>query len=236
MDYVEYYKKRKLLSDGKTNTKMAKNTMQTYGLSLIPHKLNDAGVNLCPFSTKECRAMCLNRSGRAGFDSVQQARLNKTNYFIYHNQDFMDQLYKELAMINIRGGKSAVRLNVISDVDWEKEFNKYGRSLDFFGNITFYGYTKSPIMVENNKIKNQHFTFSYSGGNWHYCEKFLKEKKANVAVVFKNALPLNYKGFEVISGDKSDERFLDKKGVIVGLKYKVPRGVPYQKNKFVIEN
>jgi hypothetical protein len=33
-------------------------------------------------------------------------------------------------------------------------------------------------------------------------------------------VPANYMGYEVINGDLSDERFLDKKGVIVGLKAK----------------
>jgi len=54
-------------------------------------------------------------------------------------------------------------------------------------------------------------------------------------MVFKNALPLTYQGYKVINGDLSDERYLDEKGVIVGLKYKVPRGKKYEKNKFVIE-
>jgi hypothetical protein len=37
-------------------------------------------------------------------------------------------------------------------------------------------------------------------------------------------LPSTYKGYTVIDGDKDDLRFLDPKGVIVGLRYKiVPR-------------
>ena len=47
----------------------------------------------------------------------------------------------------------------------------------------------------------------------------------NVAVVFEKELPKKYLGFEVINGDETDLRFLDKKGkngkgVIVGLKAK----------------
>lgn len=79
-------------------------------------------------------------------------------------------------------------------------------------------------------------TFSYSGGNWKWCEKFLKEKKANVAVVFKNDLPLTWRGYKVINADESDERFLDEKGVICGLKYKNPKnGTKYSPNKFVVD-
>lgn len=235
MDYTKYYKSKKLLSDGKTNTKMAKNALQTYGLSLIPANLNSSGINLCPYSTKECRKLCLNMSGRAGFNSVQQARLHKTDYFLQHKREFVTKLYDELKAINAKG-KAAIRLNVVSDVDWESEFQKFGKSLGDFKNVIFYGYTKNPFVIEGNDLKNQHYTFSYSGGNWKWCEKFLKEKKANVAVVFKSFVPLEYNGYKVIDGDESDERYLDEKGVIVGLKYKVPKGVKYEPNKFVIEN
>lgn len=234
MNLVEYFEKKKLLSDGKSNTKMAKNSLQTYGLSLIPHSLNSSGVNLCKFSTKECRTMCLNMSGRAGFNMVQQARLHKTDYFVQNKEMFINKLYQELSGIN-KKGHAAVRLNVVSDVNWEYEFNQLEYSLGEFPNIQFYGYTKDPFQVEANNLENQHFTFSFSGGNWKWCEKFLKEKRANVAVVFKNAVPSEYKGFKVINGDLTDERFLDEKGVIVGLKYKVPHNVKYEANKFVIE-
>lgn len=234
MNYIEYYKKKNLLSDGKTNTKMAKNNLRTYGLSLIPHSLNNLKENLCKFSTKECRNVCLNMSGRGGFNSVQQARLNKANFFVNYKDLFINKLYNELDSVN-KKGPSAVRLNVISDVDWELEFSKVGKSLKDFSNIIFYGYTKDHLRIENNTLPNQHLTFSFSGYNWIWCEKFLKEKKANIAIVFKNGIPLTYKGFKVIDGDKSDERFLDEKGVIIGLKYKIPKGIKYEKSKFVIE-
>lgn len=235
MDLIKYFEKRSLLSDGSSNTKMAKNKTKTYGLSLAPHKLNTKGENLCKFSTKECRAMCLNMSGRAGFDMVQNARINKSDYFVYHKESFLRKLYGELEKVNAKGEKCLVRLNVVSDVNWSSEFISKGLDISKLGNITFYAYTKDPFQIELNSFQNQHFTFSYSGGNWNWCDKFLKEKKANVAVIFKNPLPLTWKGYKVINGDMDDERTLDEKGVIVGLKYKVPRGVPYVKNKFVVD-
>ena len=39
----------------------------------------------------------------------------------------------------------------------------------------------------------------------------------NVAVVFRGALPNTYKGKKVINGDINDLRFLDPKGIVVGL-------------------
>ena len=235
MNLVEYFEKKELLSDGKSNTKMAKNKTKTYGLSLIPHSLNSKRENLCKYSTKECRDMCLNMTGRAGFDNVQTARLRKTDFFVEHKDLFVNKLYKELEKIDAKGEKCLVRLNVVSDVDWATEFEKRGLDIGKFKNIMFYAYTKNPFQIEGNKLDNQHFTFSYSGGNWNWCEKFLKEKTANVAVVFKNSLPSSWRGFKVINGDLDDERVMDEKGVIVGLKYKVPRGKPYQKNKFVVD-
>lgn len=235
MDLNKYFEKKQLLADGKSNTKMAKNKTKTYGLSLIPHKLNSKGEDLCKFSTKECRALCLNKSGRAGFDSVQTARLYKTDFFVQFKDTFLDKLYKELEKIESKGEKCLVRLNVVSDVDWNSEFSKRGLDIGKFRNITFYAYTKNPFQIEANNLDNQHFTFSYSGGNWNWCEKFLKEKTANVAVIFKNGLPSRWRGYKVINGDNDDDRTLDERGVIVGLKYKVPKGIKYQKNKFVVD-
>lgn len=234
MNLQTYYKDKKLLSDGSSNTKMAKNKTKTYGLSLIPHSLNSNGVNLCRFSTKECRSMCLNSSGRAGMSKIQEARKLKTDYFVNHEQEFVEKLYDELKAID-KKGNAAVRLNVVSDVDWEQVFRKYKKSIGDFKNTTFYDYTKDFIKIDMNDLPNYHLTYSFSGYNWLMCERFLKEKIANVSMVFKPKLPQEYQGFKVINGDESDERFLDGEGVIVGLKYKVPRGVPYTSNKFVIE-
>ncbi len=225
-----------LLTDGKSNTKTAKNSLRTYYLSLQPTNLNSKGENLCKFSTKECRAQCLQYAGRQGFSNVVKSRERKTEHFVTKRMDFLIQLTNELLTLNTKG-KVAVRLNLLSDVNWEAEFNKINLSLKKFPNIQFYDYTKDPFKVENNNLSNYNLTFSYSGGNWKWCEKFLNEKKANVAVVFKNAVPSQYLGYEVVNGDESDERFLDKRGVIVGLKYKKPKnGSKYETNKFVVEN
>ena len=72
------------------------------------------------------------------------------------------------------------------------------------------------------KFKNYHLTWSYSEANQKYADYFKTalDKGMNVAVVFKNELPVSYKNTRVINGDKDDLRFLDDKGVIVGLKSK----------------
>ena len=69
---------------------------------------------------------------------------------------------------------------------------------------------------DNEFPENYHLTFSRSEHNDSLCQMVL-ELGGNVAVVFRNQLPKTWKGFEVINGDETDLRFLDKKGVIVGL-------------------
>lgn len=238
MNYVSYFKGRKLLTDGSSNTKTAKNSRPTYYLSLQPTDLNSTKTNLCRFSTKECRAQCLQFAGRQSFSNVVKSRENKTEYFVNHRMEFLQQLWLELENMDVKKKKIAVRLNLLSDVDWDSEFRQhlgqvYG--LDRYKHIQFYDYTKDPIKVDKNNLKNYNLTFSFSGGNWQWCEKFLKEKKANVAVVFKGDLPKTFMGYPVVNGDLSDERYLDKTGVVVGLKYKKPKGVSYKLNKFVID-
>ena len=71
-------------------------------------------------------------------------------------------------------------------------------------------------------LSNYHLTFSVSARKafskiWDKAQKNYG-RGMNYAVVFKNKiLPAAYEGYEVINGDESDLRFLDKKGVVVGL-------------------
>ena len=234
---IKYFEGRDLLRDGKGNTKTAKNNVQTFYLSLQPTDLNSKKENLCKFSTKECRAMCLQHTGRQGFSNVRQSREKKTEFFVNHKKEFLEKLYNELETIQSKYKKAAIRLNLLSDVNWELEFNEHlDKSLGSLKKIQFYDYTKDFTKIYNNKLPNYHLTLSFSGGNWKYCEDIVKNKLANIAVVFKGKeLPSSYQGYKVVDGDKSDMRFKDGKGVIVGLKYKTPHGVDYQKNKFVVE-
>lgn len=61
------------------------------------------------------------------------------------------------------------------------------------------------------------------------------DRGINVAVVFKNKLPETFWGLDVIDGDLNDMRYIDKKGVIVGLKYKTVRERPKEDSKFVVD-
>ena len=137
MNLIEYFEKRTLLTDGKSNTKTAKNSVKTYYLSLQPTDLNSKGENLCKFSTKECRQACLQFAGRQSFDNVVQSRSRKTEFFVNHKIEFLTKLWGELEKLNLKG-EVAIRLNLLSDVNWEEEFSKIGKSLGELSKIQFY--------------------------------------------------------------------------------------------------
>lgn len=196
-----------------TNTKLKKSDMATRGLSLLPHKLA-GGFNFCPSSTEGCRRNCLVDTGFAFNPNVNIGRYYKSRFFIEHRETFLDLLHEELNCF-----RGAVRLNMFSDIPWEKyiDMSKY----DW---IQFYDYTKIVDRYHNfldgQMPKNYHLTFSYSGKNGINCKNLLDDGLATVSVVFEGKVPDTFAGCTVIDGDSNDERWTDPTGVIIGLKWK----------------
>lgn len=230
-----HFIKNNLLTFG-GNAKIDKNEIPTYNLSLLPHSMNSLKENLCKNSTAECRALCLNMSGRGAFNSVQKVRELRTEFYVQHNKQFLIALCAELARINTMHPRALIRLNTFSDIDWKSEFKKIGIYIEDFVNLTFYGYTKRPELIKN-KAKNEEFVFSFSGKNSKDAKYFLDNKITNVAVVFEKELPERFWGAKVINGDTSDQRLKEIEGTgnIVGLKYKKPKGVTLESKSFVIK-
>jgi hypothetical protein len=212
----------KLLS--KNNAKLVKGEKLGYltlGLSLAPHKMS--GVNLCPHASAGCAAACLFTAGMGRFENVAAARIAKAKFFNENPTAFLAQLEKEIAAGVKRAAKIgktlAVRLNVLSDVAWERL-----GIIQKFPNVQFYDYTKSPFralqFTQNRLPANYHLTFSRSESNQAAVELVLNSG-GNVAVVFAGkTLPATYLGKQVVNGDESDLRFLDEKNVVVGLSSK----------------
>lgn len=210
----------KLLST--SNTKLQKGEKFGYlsfGLSLAPHKLS--GKNFCPHASAGCIAACLNTAGMGRFDSVQNARVKKSLFFLEDRAAFLAQLENEIAAAGRKakklGKKISVRLNVVSDLPWHKLID-----MGKFPEIQFMDYTpNAQRMIDylHGKLPaNYHLTFSRKENNQAQVE-VIAAMGGNVAVVFAS-MPEKYLGNPVIDGDESDLRFLDDKGVIVGLKAK----------------
>jgi len=224
----------KLLSTG--NPKVLKGIKQgynTYILHLAPARLS--GHEVCPKRTVGCTDSCLNTAGRGGMfkrgevtNVIQEARIRKTKLFFADRDAFMVHLVKDI-QLGIKQSERlglipVFRLNGTSDLSWEKysftiDGVIYPNIFKYFEGVQFYDYTKV-LGRKVQGISNYHLTFSAADGNDGDVTKAISQGY-NIATVFgiKKTVPMPefYLGTPVYNGDESDLRFLDPKGVIVGL-------------------
>ena len=215
----------KLLSTA--NPKIQKGTKLGY-LSFILHlaPADLSGKETCPKRTAGCTAACLNTAGRGGMfkkgentNMIQKARIRKTQYFFGDRDAFMTDLVKDIQkaihFAERKGLTPVFRLNGTSDLSWEK-YSVPGYAgmniFELFSDVQFYDYTK----VLGRKVKdfpNYHLTFSKADGNDSDVAEALLQGMSVVAVYDK--IPAG-----VPSADETDLRFLDPKGIMLGLKAK----------------
>lgn len=230
------------------------------GLSLAPATMS--GFNVCRYSG-ECAAICLAMTGRAAnYGDIQMtpkhqtgriwlARIARTRlYFMQRDAFFWLLIYDlrrlENARLKTPEQKMVVRLNVLSDIPWERTFPQIFK---WFPNIQFYDYTKDYTRLRpfsKKKLpKNYHVTYSVSekrelidqdlarkSGIQQWIEvdgrasvssldigKRIVANRGGATLVFrfKDKIPTQFMGHPVISGDPHDLRFLDPKGVWVSL-------------------
>jgi hypothetical protein len=201
-------------------------------LHLAPGKLS--GFQTCPGASAGCLASCLNTSGRGRFTRTQDARIKKTRWFFRDRVTFMAQLVRDVLAAERKARRLGLvpvfRLNGTSDIRWETipvhtvvmskgcgiAYN-CRNIFEAFPHLTFYDYTK--LHNRRNIPMNYHLTFSRSEENGDKVAEMLSQG-FNVAALF-DSLPETFLGFPVIDGTEHDLRFMDPKGVIVGL---VPKG------------
>lgn len=181
-------------------------------LYLLPNK------KLCPCCSPGCRKACLVSAGKGQMTSVSKARMRKTKMFLKNRDAFMRYLLADIQELVDRADlerlKPCVRINGTSDIPIEEEL---GVVLDTFPDVQFYDYTKDWNRVAT--MPNYHLTYSRSEKTRFGDIVEMLHNNNNVAVVFEE-VPDEWFGMEVIKGDETDLRFLDKKGCIVGLKAK----------------
>lgn len=235
-EVIKEFQKKPLLA---TNQKMEKGPyaqFENMGLSLLPASLS--GENWCTFATK-CKFTCLVFSGVNNFvyqHAWKEGKLTPALAMLAR-RSFLLQRAPEVFKAGLAGeilrnhhfaeaqGKQAwFRLNVFSDIDWSELILSLPQ-------CHFYDYTKVPSRMG---LENYYLTFSASENT---KPEMLKRQMnvRNVAVVFDcNELPKTYQGYPVISGDEHDCRYLDPRGVIVGLKVKKTIYANKQSSKFFV--
>lgn len=193
---------------------------------------NASGRNVCASSSAGCRTVCLTYTGHGKFDSTQQSRLTKTDWFFADRVGFMNDFVVETVSFLKRCQKldllPAIRPNLTADVRWEyipvTVSGQWFRNIfDAFPSVQWYDYTKH----RNRKRDgfqwpaNYHITFSRSEDvSLDECLQII-DSGTNVAIVFNipkgEPLPETFMGRPVIDGRTHDLRFLDPVGVWVGL-------------------
>jgi len=212
------------------NPKVMKGDKLSNYLTAIMH-LSPINTKICPYQDiAGCKEACLNTAGRGGIikkgettNVIQEARKRKTNLYLEDRNTFMTYLITDIMKFvrycEKKDKLPCIRLNGTSDIQWENyRIFDYKNIFESFPDVQFYDYTKIPTRKVS-EYKNYHLTWSYSEANMKYANLFDKIAY-NIAVVFNGEMPIHFKGREVVNGDETDLRFLDKSNVIVGLKAK----------------
>lgn len=230
----------KLLDTSKTlgNTK-ARKTNRDDSIRMATLTMHPDDVVCAGAKAAGCMDDCLVGAGLAEvYESINQARQARTDYWHDDQEAFLIQLSRELRnftkLCAKQGVQGVVRLNVMSDVSWEDYDVPQS-----FPELQFYDYTKKARRFHGQRQPdNYRLMFSYSGAK-HYqsqVQSFLKSySDAPMAVVFRNKnFPWTFMGREVINGDNSDWVNVNHRGVVVGLVAKGPAKT--NTNGFVVEN
>lgn len=204
----------RLLTHPRGNTKLNKGGQ--YGLCLLPHRLAGVG-NLCPHSTRECRRLCINLSGRGNMPFVQIGRKARTVLLVQHPRAFSTLFMREIKRLPV---DASVRLNVYSDLNWE---NLFPQLFTTRSDINWYDYTKAPV---GSRVTPSNYSLTYSVSEKWSEDDIIRAVHGgdNVTVVLnlrrKEAMPTEWNSLPVIDGDVNDARYLDPVGVVVGLRSK----------------
>jgi hypothetical protein len=184
--------------------------------------------NLCPLAKLAgCMEGCLYTSGRGAFNSVQQARKSKTEFWYTQQKSFLFSLCADIWTLREKAQKNnqklLVRLNGTSDIPWENYIVYKAETIfQLFPDVQFYDYTKHPSRnLQGKTYSNYDLTYSFSSITPKPISiKGLTNKdNSRVAVVFqrKEDIPQSFRSWEVIDGDDTDVRHIEPKNVVVAL-------------------
>ena len=184
------------------------------GLMLSPATLSGL-TELCPFRSLQCSMMCLNDSGQGEtfsgkiFNAPQEFRKKRTLIYAKMKDVFWQMIYDGIKHAIRQTEKSGfnlcVRMNVLSDISWEKQEVSYRTSgkrdaklltapnifsvPEFKDKVDGYDYTKNGDrmyeFITNRKSfpKNYHLTYSLSEVNMAFV-LWVLDHGGNVAVPF----------------------------------------------------
>lgn len=174
-----------------------------------------------------CLIPCLNSAGRGAFNSVQNARQSKTQFFYTNQQAFLLSLCADIWTLQNKaaklGFKPLVRPNGTSDIPYENLPVMDGLNIfQLFPDVMFYDYTKHPSRNLTGKTCNNYdLTFSFSAITPKpiSIKGLTNPHNSRVAVVFQKRadIPKVFRAWQVVDGDDTDVRHIEPKSVVVAL-------------------
>lgn len=228
----------RLLTSGAAQQKLSKNALPSFGLMLTPERglmvpalaeIREAfgltgAFNLCPRASKGCAAACLVFAGQSGMPQAQRAQAVRTAFILSNPLAAGLLIGNEIRLALLKAPHINLRLNTTSDIRWERFAPEMIAALTDSG-VILYDYTAwSP---EDRQGSSTYFLTYSAKEPAHTSDTYLARiltNGGNVAMPFTTgkgeALPETWRGFPVIDGDVSDERYNDPRGVVVGLRAK----------------
>jgi hypothetical protein len=210
---------------GTASTKTIKGEKMGFLTAILYLTPND---DLCPLAKLAgCMEGCLYTSGRGAFNSVQQARKSKTEFWYTQQKSFLFSLCADIWTLREKAKKNnqklLVRLNGTSDIPWENYEIIPNRTIfSLFNSVQFYDYTKHPSRNLKGKTSgNYDLTYSFSSITPKpiSIKGLINPDNSRVAVVFQKRedIPSSFRSWEVINGDDTDVRHIEPKNVVVAL-------------------
>jgi hypothetical protein len=223
--------------------KTSKSVEQGYitGITYLGHH-KTSGFNVCNDATPGCSRECLEYAGRGSMKPTQIARIKRTLFLFQHRAEYFLQAEREWESLIRQADRRKLipvgRPNGTSDLPYErmpftgKSGRRYGSLMERFPDgrdIFWMDYTKNPTRAREQPY-NLTFSRAETPTNQAHALELL-DQGINIAVVFgvpsradkfghKKPLPETWEGHTVIDGDLHDLRFLDPRGVVVGLRSK----------------
>lgn len=247
--HIQIMASYKLITEPGSNPKLAKGSELGWvaaGLTLAQGKLS--GRNVCPWMGA-CERPCLGNQGRGRMTKIMRQRVAKTRRLFDDRAKFKEELHSDVGQFSRwafkKGLKPSFRLNVLSDLSWERIFPEL---FEDYPEVQFYDYTKSYVRaVCSNEYDGWPLNYKLA---YSFNEKVSEHliataiRKVGLVVVFRremqprydrvDPLPKTFKRFKVIDGDTHDFRFLDAgPGKVIGLRTK---GTSFTaKSKFIVD-
>jgi hypothetical protein len=224
-----------ILSPGTTNAKLRKESEDVVsGIAyMAPADSADGRRNLCPWAGN-CAVVCISETGRMIMPNARKARVRKALLFLNDRAEWYRQIEADIDSLIRKANRENIA-TVAVRTDGTTDTGAGIKLARLYPMVQFYDYTKSMKRAERfargELPDNYHLTFSRSETTSDYDVRRLVKMGVNVAVVF-TTVPETYLQLPVFVGDKSDWRFKDPVGHVIGLTAKGP--AKHDRSGFVV--